>query len=212
MPARRILDPLERTLEVLFGVIMVVVFTASIDITGSADDVHEVLIAAIGCNLAWGVVDAAMYLMATFAERSRGVMMLKAIRTAGAPQAAHAVIAKVLPTGLARMLSAQEYEVVRQRLAGIRDEPPARLGREDYFGAAGVFVLVFLSTFPVVIPFVVMDDIRPAIRMSQLVAALMLFVAGWKLGVHAGRPAWRTGLFMVTIGAVLSVLTFVLGG
>jgi VIT1/CCC1 family predicted Fe2+/Mn2+ transporter len=212
MPARRMLDPLERTLEILFGVIMVVVYTASLSITGSAEDVHEILIAAIGCNLAWGVVDAVMYLMATFAERSRGLTMLRAIRTASEPRAAYGLIADVLPAGLSRMLSAYEYEAVRQRLTSIEDTPRVGLGRDDYLGAAGIFALVFLSTFPVVIPFVVMDDLRPATRMSQLVAAIMLFAMGWKLGVHAGRPAWRTGLFMVTIGVVLSVLTFVLGG
>lgn len=212
MPAQRFLDPLERTLEGLFGLIMVVVVTGSISIAEPGTDVREVLFAAIGCNVAWGLVDAAMYLMATYAERSRGLVMLKEVRRMREPEAARSLIADALPAGLARMLSDREFEAVRQRLTAVDDTPQASLGYDDYMGAAGVFLIVFLSTLPVVFPFVVMPDLQPAMRVSQAVAAAMLFVMGWRLGVHTGRPAWRTGLFMVTIGAVLSLLTFVLGG
>ena len=46
---------------------------------------------------------------------------------------------------------------MRQRLATL-PEPPARarLRKEDWLGALGVFLLVFLSTFPVAIPFMFM--------------------------------------------------------
>jgi hypothetical protein len=212
MPVKRFLDPLERTMEVLFGVIMVVVFTASIELTGSANDVHDVLVAAVGCNVAWGLVDAAMYLMARFAERARGVMMLNAVRGASEPQLAHGVIADGLPPGLARMLGPAEYEAIRQRLRAQETVPRAALDRDDYGAALGVFLIVFVSTLPVVAPFVLMAEVRPAMRLSQFVAVGMLFIAGWQLGLHAGRPAWRMGLAMVTIGAALSAITFLLGG
>ena len=65
----RVLDPIERACEILFGVIMVLTFTGSISVAeGGATETRTVLAAAIGCNLAWGIVDAAMYLMANFAE------------------------------------------------------------------------------------------------------------------------------------------------
>ena len=63
-PATRILDPLERTSEILFGVIMVLTFTSSISVAESGHaETREVLVAALGCNVAWGIVDAAFYLM-----------------------------------------------------------------------------------------------------------------------------------------------------
>jgi hypothetical protein len=212
MAVRRFLDPLERTLEVLFGIIMVVVFTGSISVTDASSDVHEVLIAAVGCNIAWGIVDAVMYLMTTFAERSRGLLMLQSIRHARDPQAAHSAIAETLPAGLAAMLSPDEFEVVRQRLAAVDTTPRARLERDDFLGAVGVFLLVFVSTLPVVAPFYLMNNLRPAMRTSQVIAIALLFVMGWRLGNYAGRPPWRTGLVMVAIGAALSALTYVLGG
>ena len=57
-----------------------------------------------------------------------------------------------------------------------------------------------------------MQHVTQALRASQAIAAIMLFLIGWSLGVNTGRPGWRTGLFMVGIGAVLSAVTFVLGG
>ena len=84
--------------------------------------------------------------------------------------------------------------------------------RRDFLGAVGVFLLVFLSTFPVVIPFLVLSDLSSAFQASSAVAALMLFGTGWSLGRYAGRPGWRAGLGMVAIGVGLVALTVALGG
>ena len=102
---------------------------------------------------------------------------------------------------------------MRERLIRL-PEPSAlvSLNRADFVGAAGVFLLVFLSTFPVVIPFFVVRDVALALRASNAVAIVMLFVTGWSLGRYAGRPGWRTGLGMVAVGIVLVGITMALGG
>src|SRR3954468_22739451 len=80
---RRVLDPLERTSEILFGIIMVLTFTGSIRVAEAGrEDLRTVLAGAVGCNLAWGLVDAAMYLMAAFITRARLVAALDRIRGA----------------------------------------------------------------------------------------------------------------------------------
>ena len=57
----------------------------------------------------------------------------------------------------------------------MNDLPPTpSLTREDWIGALGVFLLVFLSTFPIVIPFLVFREVHFALRMSNLVALVML--------------------------------------
>ncbi len=43
-------------------------------------ETRTVLAGAIGCNLAWGIVDATMYLITTFTERARGLVTLRIIR------------------------------------------------------------------------------------------------------------------------------------
>jgi len=60
----RMLDPVSRATEILFGLIMVLTFTLSIE-AAKADraDVWAVLVGMLGCNLAWAIIDAVMYLM-----------------------------------------------------------------------------------------------------------------------------------------------------
>lgn len=93
-------------------------------------------------------------------------------------------------------------------------EPPPRLRftRDDALGAVAVFFLVFLSTFPVVLPFMFMDDPTRALRFSNGIAIAMLFVAGFSLGRYAGASPWRTGFVMVLLSFLLVGITMALGG
>jgi hypothetical protein len=51
---RRVLAPIDRVSEVLFGLIMVLTFTGSLSVAEAGrDDVRTMLIGALGCNLAW---------------------------------------------------------------------------------------------------------------------------------------------------------------
>ena len=69
----RYLDPGERLGEVLFGLIMVLTFTltAGLTIGDTPDARRELLIAAIGCNIAWGIIDGGMYIMGAMLGRAR---------------------------------------------------------------------------------------------------------------------------------------------
>lgn len=209
-----ILDPLERTSEILFGVIMVLTFTSSISVVeGGAAETREVLIAAIGCNVAWGIVDAAFYLMAAFVDHARKRMMLRTVLESGDQETANGVLLAALPSPVAAVVTPVEAESMRQRM---RQHPPvipkAPVEHRDVLGAIGVFLLVFLSTLPIVIPFVVIHEPGIAIRASNGVAIAMLFGIGWTLGKHSGRSSWHTGLIMVATGLALVAITIALGG
>ena len=213
MPSRSVLDPLERASEVVFGLLMVMTFTGSLSVaTAGREEIRSVLVAAIACNVAWGLVDGAMYLIANFAQRARGEATLATIRRTADATAAHLVIRDALPAGLSSILTDAELEVLRQRVHATLEPRVALSVRDDLIGAAAVFLLVFLSTLPVVIPFVVMTEATPALRISHAIAISMLFVAGWSVGAHAGRPPWRSGLVMVAVGLTLAAITRALGG
>src|SRR5689334_22909855 len=167
--SKRFLDPADRVAEVLFGLIMVLTFTGSLSIAEAGrEDIRTMLIGALGCNLAWGIIDGALYLMGCLAEKGRGLMTLQAVRKAGEPREAHALIAGALPPVLASILQPAELEAMRLRLKEL-PEPPARarLGRQDWAGAAAVFLLVFLSTLPVALPFLLMHEAHRAMRVSN---------------------------------------------
>jgi hypothetical protein len=212
--SRRVLDPTERFSEILFGLIMVLTFTGSLSAAQSGrNEVRTMLIGALGCNLAWGIIDAIFYLMNTLGQRGHGIVALRGLRKTSDPAEAQALIEEALPPALASVLEPADYERLRQRLATL-SEPPRRalLHRDDFRGAVGVFLLVFLSTFPVTIPFLFMRDAMMATRVSNAIAVVLLFVGGYKLARFSGFHPWRTGFAMVAVGLGLVGLTIALGG
>jgi hypothetical protein len=210
---RRVLDPGDRAMEILFGLIMVLSFTGSLSAaTAGREEIRTMLIGALGCNLAWGLVDAVMYLMNTLSERGREMLMLRRVRTAS-PEEAFSIIEEALPSSIAAVVRPEKLEAVRLQLRQL-PEPPSfpRLYREDFAAAVGVFLLVFLSTFPVAVPFLVMSNAMLALRISNGIAILMLFMVGFSQGRHTGYHPWGVGLAMVAIGLVLVGITIALGG
>jgi hypothetical protein len=212
--SRRVLEPIDRVSEVLFGLIMVLTFTGSLSVAEAGrDDVRTMLIGALGCNLAWGIIDGVLYLMGCLAEKGRGLLIFRALRKATDPSAGQRLIADALPPVVGSVLTQAELEAVRQRLIQLPEpSTQAKLGKDDWLGAVGVFLLVFLCTFPVVIPFLLMRRAGPALRVSNTVAVVMLFLTGYVFGRMTGRHPWLLGISMVILGLVLVGLTIALGG
>jgi hypothetical protein len=211
---KHLLDPMERISEILFGLIMVLTVTCSFSaVEADRRQVRDMLLASVGCNLAWGSIDAVFYLLSRFSERGRGILALRALRKAANLKEAKAVLCAFLPPLLASALTPTEFDLMHQRLNEL-PEPPSRpqLNRDDWLAACGVFLLVFLSTFPVVIPFLFVSDAKLALRISNGIAILMLFISGYAFGRHAGRRPWLTGIAMVIIGSVLVGITIGAGG
>lgn len=208
------LDPIDRVSEILFGLIMVLTFTGTLGAAEAGrEDVQIMLIGALGCNLAWGIIDAVFYLMGCLADRGRAIISLKALRKAADPQQAQRLISDALPPMIASVMKPAELDELRVRLTQL-PEPPrrARLSREDWRAAAGVLLLVFLSTFPVAIPFMLLHDAVLALRISNGVAIVMLFLMGYAFGHLTERNPWAVGLFMVLFGILLVLMTIALGG
>jgi hypothetical protein len=210
----RVLDPLARTSEVLFGVIMALTFTGTLSVaTAGREEVRTLLVGIIGCNIAWGLVDGVMFLMSALTERGRGILTVRAVRDAVTAQEAHAAIAGAVPPVMASILTHEDFERLRlglTQLRGLPDKP--RLTGRDWTGAVVVFLLVFLSTFPIVIPFIVFDRVHVAVRVSNLIAILMMFVAGYRLAAYGGVHQVRAGVSVALLGVVLVAIAIALGG
>jgi VIT1/CCC1 family predicted Fe2+/Mn2+ transporter len=211
---REVFNLVERLMEVLFGLIMVLSFTGSLSVaTAGREDVREMLIGALGCNLAWGIVDAVMYVMTSLLDRGRALGTLWRVRQAPDPKHGRSVIAGALPPLVASVMQESDLEHIRVGLARL-PEPPARAQPilADFREAAWVFLLVFLSTFPVALPFLFISEAHRALRASNAIAVVMLFLGGFWLGRHAGFHPVRTALAMVVIGVALVSVTIALGG
>jgi hypothetical protein len=213
-PSKRILEPMERITEVLFALIMVLTFTCSFSVAGAGrEEVRTMLIGALGCNLAWGIIDAVFYLMGSFSFLGQGILRLKALRQVTDSVHAHEIIAQALPPVVVSVLSSSDLEDMRQKLNRLPELPPRpRLRRDDWLGAVGVFLIVFLSTLPIVMPFAVIEDARRALRVSNGIAIAMLFLTGYAFGRFAGHRPLGMAASMVILGAAMVAITISLGG
>jgi len=213
-PFGRVLDPMERISETLFGLIMALTFICSLGVATAGNiKIQTMLIGALGCNLAWGIVDGGLYLLARINERGGKILTLRAIRQAPDPETAQRAIAEALPLELASILPPEQLELLRQKLRQL-PEPSGgpRLTKRDWIGALGLCLLSFLATSPVVIPFIFLSDAKLALRASYAVAIVMLFCCGYVFGYHSGLRPWAAGLSMVAVGSALVVGAVALGG
>ena len=211
---KKLLSPIERISEILFGLIMALTFTCTISvIDADRSEAKEMLIGAIGCNIAWGLVDAVMFILMTMTENGRGLMIFNFVLKTKQVDKAHQFIADALPPVIAGVMQRQELEDIRQRLIQKNDAPHRKkLTFKDFKMALGIFILVFLSTFPVVIPFIIIRDLQTALRVSNLTAIVMMFICGWLLGKYGGHKRFVMGVLMSLIGIALVLITISLGG
>jgi VIT1/CCC1 family predicted Fe2+/Mn2+ transporter len=176
-------------------------------------DLHTMVSGALGCNLAWGLIDAAMYLMTELSDRGRAALALRGVREATGADEARRIIAEALPPVLASVLRHDDLDIIRQRLSALAEPPDRpRLVWKDWLAAVGVFLIVFLSTLPLVLPFAFIDEIRLALRVSNGIAIAMMFASGYALGRHSGQHPWKLGLSMVMVGIALTGIAIALGG
>ncbi|HEY2558714.1 MAG TPA: hypothetical protein VGI48_03285 [Caldimonas sp.] len=210
---RRVLDPIDRNSEVLFGLFMVLTFTCTLSVaTAGRQDVRTMLTAAIGCNIAWGFVDAMMYVLRNLVERGHRARLARAVRAANDPHRAHRVIAEDIGP-MATALAAPELERIRQWIATYPEvDKKVTPNARDFKGALGVFLLVVASTFPPVLPFVFFPDLKLAMRVSGAIAIVMMFYCGHVWGRHAGFVPWRAGLVLAVLGVIIEAIVIALGG
>ena len=214
-PARspRILDPMDRISEVLFGVIMALTFTLTFAVaTADTLAVRTMLFAAVGCNLAWGIIDGGVYLLARLNNQGRAILRWRAVRDAVDADAARRAVADALPPLVASTVEPPQLEAMRLKLNQLPEPAHPQLTRSDWLGALGICLLSFLSTFPIVIPFLFIGDARLALRVSNAVAIAMLFLCGFLFGRYAGFHPVTMGTVMVALGGALVGVAIALGG
>ena len=204
--------------EVLFGLIMTLTFTLGAGLTiqeEGAEGARELLIATIGCNIAWGVIDGVFHMLGQLFERGRRRRVVQLIQGAAKDHDAAALVAGELDDVIEKVMTPEERGKLYGRIiAQVRSDgiPPNRVTRNDVMGAIASFWLVFFASLPAAIPFLFIDDARLALRVSNAILLGLLFVAGFSWAKYTtARPA-LTGLVFLLFGAALVVMAIALGG
>jgi len=209
-----VLDPVDRISEVLFGLIMLLSYTGSISVSSqSKEEVHELLWAALACNFAWGLVDGIMYLMDNKMERGHSVKLINKLRNAKTNAEADEALKEEIQPLVSALLSEEELRTLGNRIKEL--PPPSNRNLftfNDFVSAGQIFLLVFFCTLPVALPFILFKDVEVALRVSNVIALIMLFSGGFLLAKYAGLRPYITALVYCLIGIVLVAITMALGG
>ena len=214
----RYLDPGETLGEVLGGLIMALTFTlgARLLTANGRLEAHELAVAVVGCNVAWGVIDATLFVLSSLFYRSRHARFFRALKDIRGEGEALAAVEEEF--GLEEEPLAAHPEdrtrLYRSLLALSVRATPVRAGlrRQDFIAALLVFVLVSTTAVPSVIPLLLLADSNLALHVSNWVLILLLFVVGYWWGRYTEEPAWRFGLTAMLLGIFMVLVAVILGG
>jgi VIT1/CCC1 family predicted Fe2+/Mn2+ transporter len=214
---QRHLDPASRMGEILFGLIMVlsVTLTAGLTVAEGKEGVRQLLVAALGCNIAWGIIDGIMYVMNCVAERSIRSRLVRSIQGASDPQSALAIIRTQVEPELESLAGPNDREdLYRAMLKHLTQAEAHRttIEKDDFKGGLACFLLVFASCLPVVVPFLIFSSPTRALRVSNFLLIALLFFVGRKWAAYANTNRLLAGLAMVAIGLALVGVAILLGG
>ena len=214
----RHLDPATSLAEILFGLIMTLTFTLGAGIIiedEGREGARELLIAIIGCNIAWGIIDAALYIVGELFGRGRLRRLGQMIRGAPTKVEAESLVAGELDEYLSEVTSEPDRKALYARVAdNVRSRPPAPnpVTKSDLMGAFWSFWLVFLASLPAAIPFVIFDDARFALRVSNAILLALLFISGYLWARYTVSRPWLVGLCFLIAGIALVLAAIALGG
>ena len=211
------LDPDESLGEILAGLIMVLTFTlaAGVATRGAQDGVRTLLIAAVGCNLAWGIIDAVFYVMTNAFVRRRRARLFRAVSAAASEDAALATIRHELDPELEAITRPEDRERLYRGIhVLLANGKPLRTGvtRDDLLGAFVIFCLVFATTLPAALPFLFVRDPWLALRISNLLLIGCVFIVGFYWAQYINANPWLAGLALTGLGLALVAIAMALGG
>ena len=208
----RLLSVGDRLAEIVAGIIITLSFTASLSVSTAGEaEVRTALYGALGCGVAWGIVDGVLFVLSSLATRGRALASARAAYVESNPELARKHMADVMPSALAAALRDVELDAIvrRVREVGI---PENGLTKDDLLGGVEVFFLVSFATAPIALPFLFIGDMKIALRVSHGIGMLMLFLCGYWAAARGSFSPMRTGSAMLGVGLALLAATIFLGG
>ncbi|HVM82253.1 MAG TPA: VIT family protein [Candidatus Binatia bacterium] len=214
----RFMDPGDALGEILFGIIMSLTFTvgARFFLAKGEFDRNELIVGALGCNIAWGVIDAVLYVLGSTFFRSQRAHFYRALRNAPDEKSALAMVEEQFgledePLNIPAEDRARLYQAIA--IIGRRATPARiRVTRDDLVAAFLVFALVTFTAIPLVVPFLIFADESLAIRVANTVQVALLFIGGWRWGSYTDLAPWKVGLAVTALGIGMSMMNVLLGG
>jgi hypothetical protein len=204
--------------EALFGLIMTFTFTLGADLIiqeQGREGARQIVIAILGCNLAWGLIDGVLYVLGCAFERGRLHRIGYEVRATPSPLRARELVAAELDELLVPLTDVQQrdslYAAIVQRVKA-ESIAPRPVTRRDLLGGLESGLLVFACSFPAVLPFLLFDEPQFALRVSNTILLALLYYLGYRHAKHTLARPWIAGLAFMLAGLLLVAVAIQLGG
>ena len=203
--------------EPMFGVIMVVCFTSVLRAYPNLAEqiLGTILISALFCCIAWGLVDGIFYAWEAHYELDKRKKIQEAAKGSAGAGDVEGLVEGHLGDTVVDLLEDEDrkqiYQIVNKKLPGI-DLGSVSI-REDALTVLIAFGLVVGSSIVVMIPFLVIHPVMTALVVSNVTGIVLLFFMGyWREEAKGIGKKLTTGLLTAFIALIITVVTIVLGG
>ncbi|MGA8044449.1 MAG: hypothetical protein WCA37_16765 [Terracidiphilus sp.] len=203
--------------ETIAALVMVLGFTLIAGVTAASEKegVRTLLLGALGCNTAWGIIDGALFAWGNLTDRRLQLRSLTNLRNAPSENEVFSAIGDRLNPLLepgtdteerTRLCKAILPVVMRVQL------PDPNLTKDDFSGMLAIVMIDVAVVIPAAIPFLFFPEPRTALRVSNGALILLLFVTGLLWGRRTGFNGYLAGCCAMLLGLALVGVAIALGG
>jgi hypothetical protein len=213
------LTPSERLSQALYGLILVLTVISAIGITVSRNQqsTSTLLTAALGTSVAWGMVDAVIYVLTGVHERSHHLRVASLTKRKPKEDAVRQIEEELDDTLIGILNKDEKGRIAEQVYLALphASQVRQRVTKDDVLGGIASFLVTIIIVLPPMIPFVLNLPLEFAIRLFNVIAVVMLFVVGFVSCQCADLGGWRRLRWAITItilGVIIVFVTILLGG
>ncbi len=197
----------DRLGETLCGLVTVLTFTlvAGEEVDDGRKGVLQLLAATAACCVTWGLIDGVLYVLDAVANRARRSRLARAVRDTDDAEAVRLLRAEVETLLAALGARDDDGHLIATLKTSIERGaiPGPHLERGDWLGGIAIFVTQLMCLLPAVFPFMVLDEPRIALRVSNACLVLLLSGVAFQWADEVGVGRLKAALVAGLLGAVL---------
>jgi VIT1/CCC1 family predicted Fe2+/Mn2+ transporter len=203
--ASKYLSYADRTGEIAFAVIMVVIINGYVALSQLNTGFVYIVAVNIGACLAWGIIDGLIYTISSSIERNTAINKLATLKKAvNKPDILNTVKNSLDDTFLTGFDKKGKEAIAREivtHVPNVTFEENKAFTKKEILGGLSIVVIYLTVGFLLALPFLVLHDKVLAWFISNGFGVGWLFWYGMQLGKAVGKNRWVFGVLL----AVLSV-------
>ncbi|MGN0137698.1 MAG: hypothetical protein ACI381_03715 [Candidatus Methanomethylophilaceae archaeon] len=200
--------------EVLYGFIMALIYVtaARIGILRYTDTLNLVIL-IIGMNFTWGLIDAVVFYMVDVFDQRKFVRIMSACDLPH-ERKVEMMLDEFSGTPLDILDPEDERRICEEILSKTMESESERLSDRMAMrdSAVACFIITILTTIPIVVPLLLIEDTEIALAVASGLSSICLFFIGFRMERYLGVNRWAAGLFLTAIGWAITITATFTGG